>query len=472
MTNPIEAEDVVVGSGPTGFAAVLALVHSGRSPVVVDCGASPAYSPPGFGGPSRLALKADPAHLDVFGYPRSLIMSADTRQLPLSSARGGLATIWGAGILARCRDEMPELDPVMPGIEEAYRALFAALPAAGRDDALSKRFPWPSGTPAAPQSRRYADLVSAMAGRSDEVIMGAARVALDARRCLELGACLTGCPLGLFFSPGEALTKLAREGRCRLVDGPVLHIEGAPTRLVLSLPGRQLHTNRVFLAAGPVATPALLQRSDLAPRVLSVADSAVFYLAFINRLPVTGDEGRYAAAQAAIYATAPGKTDFQISFYESNDYYFNTIASVSSAVAGVLRPLRGLAGRFNAGIGFLDSSVSGELVLHYGNGRTSVVRKRARVRPRVSQVIATVGRALKGTGLTPVPGLVLIPPAGCGYHSGSGLPMGSRMVDFSGRLVAEPRVHIVDASALPKIWAGSHTFTAMANAYRIARPNG
>jgi len=472
MGSRIAADDVVVGSGPTGFAAALALIQSGRSPVVVDCSLSPAYSLPKCSGSSRLALKTDSARLGLFGYPRTLVTSADGRQLPLSSARGGLGTIWGAGILARHATEIRELLPVMPGIEDAYSALFAALPVAGQADDLSRRFPWPVGTAATPQSKRCAEFVATMKGASDDVIVGAPRVALDVKRCIHLGSCLTGCPLGLFFSPAAALNRLASEERCRLVDGPVIEIRRDAKGLVLLLPSRELSANRVFLAAGPIGTPALLQRSDLAPRTLRVADSAVFYMGFLNHRSVEGDEGKYAQAQAIIFSAEAGQRDFQLSLYESNDYYFDTVASISSQLASAARPLRPLAGRFNAGIGFLDSSVSGELVLHYSNGRTYVVRGRAKVRQHATEVLTRVRRALKGSGISPVPGAVLIPPVGCGYHSGSGLPMGSEVVGFHGELKAEPRVHVVDATALPKIWAGSHTFTAMANAYRIARLDG
>ena len=195
----------------------------------------------------------------------------------------------------------------------------------------------------------------------------------------------------------------------------------------------------------------------------------MFYLVFSNRRPLVGDEGNYAAAQATIFSGEPGERDFQISLYESNDYYFDTLTSISGALAKLARPVRRFSGLVNAGIGFLDSSVSGNLVLRYNGGRTYVTRTRGNPRRHASEVVRRVVRALKGTGVLPVPGLVLIPPPGCGYHSGSSLPMGSDILDFEGRLRAVRRIHVVDASALPKIWAGSHTFTAMANAYRIGR---
>jgi choline dehydrogenase-like flavoprotein len=40
---------------------------------------------------------------------------------------------------------------------------------------------------------------------------------------------------------------------------------------------------------------------------------------------------------------------------------------------------------------------------------------------------------------------------------------------MNGSLKTTEGVYVVDASVLPEIWAGSHTFTAMANAYRIVQ---
>ena len=64
-------------------------------------------------------------------------------------------------------------------------------------------------------------------------------------------------------------------------------------------------------------------------------------------------------------------------------------------------------------------------------------------------------------------GLAFVPSPGSGYHSGAAMPMGGNYVDYSGRLIQAGSIQIVDATSLPKIPAGSHTFTAMANAYRI-----
>ena len=61
---------------------------------------------------------------------------------------------------------------------------------------------------------------------------------------------------------------------------------------------------------------------------------------------------------------------------------------------------------------------------------------------------------------------------GGGYHTGGSFPMtsspGAMETDRWGRLAALPLAHLVDASILPSVPAGTLAFTVMANAYRIA----
>jgi choline dehydrogenase-like flavoprotein len=463
------ATDLVIGSGPTGWAAALAVAEAGRTPLVVDFGAAPALAAASYDKASTLALKGDISRLRVFDYPRGLVASRDAKQLPLSSARGGLSSIWGAGILLRAAVEMPELGPVAADVVASYERLLRHMPAAGAGDALSRRFPWPEGTPTAPQSARFASMLRSVPDDTGDVLFGHPRVSLHASACIRSGQCLVGCPLDLFFSAGTAFAAMQADGRCELLTGPVTHLEPRGAQVVVHLPGEAIEAERVFVAAGPVASPALLQRSGLAPATLVVKDSAVFYAALWNRRPANGDEADYTAAQAVAYSAAAGSTDFQLSIYESNPDYVERLAALSPVLGRLATSGSRLIGRVNAGIGFLDSSVSGQLEVATRGGRTFVTRREAPgSRRRARDVMKRVGRATRALGLVPVPGAVLVPAAGSGYHSGAGLPIGSDLVDHAGCLRAAPRVRVVDASALPKVWAGSHTFTAMANAYRTA----
>ncbi len=463
---------VIIGSGPCGYAAALGLIGAGQDIAIIDFGESPDVERTELRGSSTIALKGERERARVFGYPSSMVVARGFKHLPLSSARGGLSNSWGAGVLARSRTDCPELEPVFDGIEAGYGALFAEIPVIGCDDEISKRFPWPTISAAGPCSTRYSDFLSELhPDPQSDVLVGRARSAIDAagERCIRCGLCLHGCPRDLFFSAGTAIREFASSDSCSLLTGPVTRLVPSRHEVVLELPFGKVRAERVILALGPVATPALLQRSGLVPKDLIVKDSAVFYTALLNSRRSLGDEWDVTSCQAALYSGRRGADDFQLALYESNPEYAERLAGVLPLLGGLLRPPEILTQRLNAGIGFLDSSVSGTLRLRFVGGRTVVNRQTARGTWDVARrVMQRVNSRLRGLGIKPVPGAILVPPPGSGYHSGASLPMGGDFVGFDGALRSSPLVYVADASSLPRVWAGSHTFTAMANAHRIA----
>ena len=464
--------DVIVGSGPCGYAAAKSQIDFGHKPLIIDFGLNPQSEDVRIEQTSKLVVKTTTDRSRVFDYPESLVTSMDGRHLPTSNARGGLSKIWGAGILLRQRSEMAEMASVWAGIENGYERLLHDIPHVGADDRTSIRFPWPSNTPRAPQSARMNSVVESLQKQNSGPLIGWPRLALENRtgNCIRCGQCLNGCPLNLFFSAGLALEDLRNRGLCSFKTGPVLVIGRRKGVLHLRLPGGEITADRIFLAAGPIASPALLQRSDLAPKQLSVRDSAVFYTGFYNTCNSSGLESDYTSSHMVAYSDQPGKNDFQLAIYESNPEYSARLGAMLGGIGRFVKVPKRLTPKINAGIGFLDSSVSGSLLLNYSNGTTWVSRDSPKgLRARANDVINRVTAVTGDLGIHALPKLVLIPPPGSGYHCGGSMPMGGTCVDMNGQLKNLENVYVVDSSVLPEIWAGSHTFTAMANAYRIVQ---
>lgn len=457
--------DLIVGSGPTGYAAALALTTAGRSAVVMDFGADPASTAPSL---HTIASKPDPRSEQALSHPRSLVSGATGRSLPLSSARGGLSLVWGAAVLERSAEDCPEVAPVFAGIRDGYELLREHVPLAGDDDRLSLRFPWAGKTASVPASSRFAGIRQESRALHDpEVLVGSPRVAMNARGCTRCGLCLAGCPENLFFDARRGLEELPDPGLMRYLPGPALALAQEGDSVTVTTPHGRIRADRVHLAAGPIGTPALLQRSGLVPDVIEVQDSAVFYVPIINRRSSGGDESDYTAAQLLVASTRRGLTDFTLAVYESNPDFRGRLARllrVSERLIPFPSPLRA---RINAGIGFLSTEKSGSLRLRYMNERTWVDhRPNAQTRPAAVDAARRASRGLRRLGLHPVASAVMVPSPGQGFHSGGGLPLGGDHVDWNGVLRKAPGIRILDASALPRIWAGSHTYTAMANAVR------
>lgn len=465
-------DDLIIGSGPSAWAAAQGVIARGGRPTVVDFGQSIQIAPPAIRGTSKFAMKGDPEKERIFAYPRSLIASTDGNHLPLTSSRGGLSRIWGAGILVRPADELGIDSEVAASFEGAYEILLSLLPSTGANDQTSRRFPLSRSEGVVPVSSRFKKLIEDLQDKGGDVLAGYPRLSLNggSSKCTRCGLCLAGCPDQLFFSASVAFDALLSNNLCELIVGPVTEIAAQVNFVEVRTPVQSFRARRVFLAAGPIGSPALLQRSGLIPTTVTVQDSAVFYSGLINLNEAQGDEGEFAAAHAAFYSTTSGREDFQITAYESNDSYRERLTEVFRIPRSVTNLLKPVANRFNPIIGFLDSSVSGSLELHFRGGRTWVNRTpNPLARDAARQSLRRLGNYLRGSRFRTMPRMVIFPYVGSGYHAGASLPLGGTEVSLESRLRYSERVFVVDASVLPRIPAGSHTFAAMANAYRVGR---
>lgn len=464
-------EDVVIGSGPTAWAAVEGILSRGGRPIVIDFGSNPNLPSPSIKGTSALALKGDDAKARLFSYPESMVVSEDGGQLPLSSARGGLSRIWGSGILVRDGNELGLPHQIVSELTVSSRMLLDLMPSTGGNDEISQRFELPRTDGIAHHSNRVERIIREAKVDVSDVLIGSPRLSVNivSDSCTRCGMCLQGCPASLFFSSDEKLGQLAAEDKIQFVQGPVEKISLNGGLVEVVLPIGNLIARRVFLAAGPIATPALLQKSGLAASRIRVQDSAVFYSVALNLGQAVGHEGEFTAAQMSLYSARAGDEDFQLSVYESSSDYSQRLRSALPKFLSRVQIPKKLIDRLNPVIGFVNSSESGYLELIFDGSATRVSRTSNRAsRPAAIKAMRRARNKLQPTDLHFLPQAVVIPKVGSGYHSGSGIPMGGEGLTFESSLRAAPQVFVVDASALPFIPAGSHTFLAMSNAYRVA----
>ena len=515
---------VVVGAGPTAVAAAKALLAEGRHVVVVDPGLvlepereaarrRMAASTPDAWQPADRALTRFSAEgRDGRGYKRlfgsdlafrddgalSLAADAGVGARP-SYAVGGLSNVWGAGLLPYTDRDIADW-PIDTGqLADGYRAALDFVPYAAEDDELAERYPLVR-TPDGPLIRTQAgEAVLARLRRHRRALhdagwsFGASRLAVrvghpaPANGCVYCGHCLDGCPYGHIYSAAQTVEQLREAGQIDYRPG--LHVDRLIERdgeVVIEAsalaggPGVTLRARRVFLAAGAVSSTIILQRSGLLGARAEIADSQAVYMPFlwIGPTGATGREPGHTLAQGSLVLDDPAvcANPIHVTLYTYNDGLSERARAAHPHLARALGPaLDSITRRLVVGICFFHSDDSPRVAASWTQDSESV-RLDPVLNPATAGIVKRFERALLGTlgrvGLMPLAPLGEIAPPGGGYHYGASIPMsespGSGECDTLGRPAATQRIHVVDGSCFPSVPGGAITFSAMANAHRIA----
>jgi len=519
--------DLVIGSGPSGVAASLALLERGREVTMIDVGRTIEPEHAALAAPAAgLALEQWPAGLRArllsvegpmedglpmktnFGStfavrrdPELMPLELENAQILLSLARGGLSNLWGANAFTFSHDDLAGWPIGRADLEAGYRAALAHVPlSAVKGDDLERQFPLYTDRleerPLSEQARTMlADLErnrEALAARG--VTFGPSRLALRVARserdpgCVLCGCCLHGCPHDLIWSSGQTLAKLERDPRFRYAAGHYA------TRFVESADGVAVETlrvddrapvrftgDRLFVAAGGYSTPRLVMESlDLYERETIMLESQYFLVPILQwkSFPRAGEERLTTLSQLCLRLrdAAFGAHDVHLLLYTWNPLYPVVIRRTPAGFVPGLT--NALVARLSSLQGYLHSDVSPRFALRLRRGSagppTLVIEGRtvpesARIVDRVAARLRELAPFLRAT---PVPFMTKLGGPGKSYHSGGTFPMRREPrageSDVLGRPAGLSRVHLVDASAFTTIPATNMTLTLMANAWRIA----
>ena len=167
--------------------------------------------------------------------------------------------------------------------------------------------------------------------------------------------------------------------------------------------------------------------------------------------------------QISIHPRTGENFDFQLSLYAPSA---TSQKRISSTVLGrklsSIRFPRYLTDHLIPVIGFLPQEASGYLQLSLRDGAIVVNRVNNKDSRRFARgCFVNVRESFSRMGLRRVPFSLQIPDAGAGFHLGASLPLGGEFVDRLGYLKSNKSIRIMDASLLPRIPAGGHTFLTM-----------
>jgi choline dehydrogenase-like flavoprotein len=520
VTQPPDA--IIVGSGPAGVSAARRLLEGGKSVLLVDAGDFRQNSAgPGALGTLRresdqswpFFLGSDLNTLDATAesspklrtplaarlreqYLRTLHITTENFVATGALAAGGLSNFWGAVASAYTAADFDRYPIAAESLASHFDAIARriGISGCGTDDlaayhghiALDGDLPVPN--PIARLLGRYTqhrDRLHAQGfvlGRARNAVLSVAKGG-PRHGCALDNLCLWGCQRGAIYSSAFELDELKQFPRFQLERNFVVQAISAANgtwRITGEQTGnsRAVESNLLLLAAGTLATTRLvLGLIGWHDRPVRLLTNPVFASAFLAPSMVGRDlpERGFAMAQLQyVLEEAAAPSD-----YASGALYLADGLPASEFIARlpfsrpaaraltrVLMPGMVLATCYfssDYSDNWMTLRTDGTLAIKGGHSpaathRVAVMRRRLRIAMRALKLLALPSEATLST-------------PGSDFHYAGTLPMGGSgplATTPGGNLIGAPGLYILDAACLPRLTAKWPTFTAMANASRIA----
>ena len=225
---------VVIGSGPSSYAAILGLLEINITPTVIDIGLESKIE----------SQKLKDTSLNILGkkrlfgsdhmyfYPtESLNLDLNFDQnvnFHLTGALGGMSTVWGSGLQPinfSNNSKIPEI--TRKGFQDAQLDILRKIHYTFCADDLNEKYPWPEGNATDkffPTSKFFEKVLLKYSQRKNEVrplLIGRPRLAVkrigSVGGCVLCGKCLSGCPEGSILNSGEEIKKLVKQNKVKYV---------------------------------------------------------------------------------------------------------------------------------------------------------------------------------------------------------------------------------------------------------------
>ena len=513
---------LVIGAGPAGITAALAIAETGRSVRIIDPSRASVRLPP---RGNYLALRATdrsqwrwqvgaatgalaamdqtspklriPGLRGIFeGYAEANHLHADPGfHLVGAMAAGGMSNAWGCGVTRFTRAELGALGAYEASMLASYARVATRMGLSGaNDDDIAAAVgvdEW--ADPPLPLDRMHAalyrrrDRITAGPGLS----LGHTRLAVLARArgareaCDLAGLCLWGCPTGATWSAAFDLPQL------RARPGVVWDPGWSAQRLDRNARGgwdvqvcaedgvhRTLHAQYVLLAAGTLASTrlALAALQDPPARVRLLSNPMAAFLLCLPRFLGQAREPAFGLAQLSLRLDVLGSAGpaWAHTFSTAGLPVSELLPYLPLTRRAGLPLLRALLPATLFGNAFFPGEFSAHHVELQHDGALKISGgESTELAPAREQVRRTLVQAYRRAGAWMLPGSFIPGAWGADLHYAATLPIRDRPAAHechaSGQIAGLPGVYAVDGASLPTLPAKAHTLTIMANADRIAR---
>lgn len=517
----------VIGSGPSAFAASLALLRRGATVTVLDAGvtldehraqlvADLRREQPEQWDQSVVEHLINNPTVETQSVPRKLVFGSDyiyARTHPdgpieleggvdayPTLARGGYTTAWGGAMLPTDDCDMTDWPIGSAELEPSYRRVLAELPLSAVEDGLAQRFPLfkraldPLALPAE-SSALLSDLERVDSENSNpQFLFGRARLAVNgpshAHACRYCGLCLHSCPYDAIFGTAERFEALARENRIEYVGGAIVRwLTESPDHVHLhfQLNGENASRSfdRVFVGAGAIGSTRLMLESmhlHGEPCVLKQSHKFVLPLLRFRRAPISWPKVNTLASlflELKLRSLSDHWSHIQVS--PVNDFMLRRLGVDPSSFAEGEKPwftpfLERLMIAWCGIHSDHSSRITVTLTKTGGDGSGTLrldhepAPEEQRYSRKLAYALARKGWRFRSAFLAP---LRIDSKPGAGNHVGGSFPMARTpatkfQTDVMGRPQGLNRVHLIDSAVFPSIPATTLLLPIMANADRIA----
>lgn len=516
----IDADVIVIGSGPAGVSVSWPLIEAGRKVLMLDQGTGPRNVPSAEGsfidirrrdedqwrqflgddfhglkdkGNVSPKLKVPASAYTFEGFTEAYKLRTESFMAVGSLATGGLSNAWGAGAYAYDDRDLQDFPISRADLAPSFKVVGSRIGVSGDvgDDMgafYGADVPLQSPIPLQKNSQHLFDRYEARRGKAQALglHLGRARNAVlstslgERGACTEDDMCLWGCSKGAIYSAAQDVKELVKSDNFEYQRGCfVSAIERDGDGVVVRYVGGVVRAKTVVLAAGTIGSTKLaLQTLGHRDESIDLTSNPAFAMAFC--LP--GRIGRAVARKGF----SLGQLGFRVEDSPDDPNYahgvvFSGGSLLTSEIARHLplsRPAAiGFLRRVMPSLVFLNCFLPGGFSRHRVNLTTSgELQIQGAYSPEFESRVATLQRKLiKGfrhLGAYALPGGARVSEPGSDIHYAGTLPMGgtsSLATDAQGQVGGVPGLHIVDGAVLPHLAAKNPTFTIMANADRIGR---
>lgn len=444
-------EVVVIGSGPVGATAALNLLLKGKKVLMLDIGDLSKDVSTYTHVTERLNLKLAMGETQPYDFNEFNILLGEPRKWFTSKSKGGHSLVWGA----TWNTNISEADTEW---KDALASSTALLAHHFTDFNTLKN----ASTATCSCFDNILEIGKEHFQTSDFEVQKS-QLAVNVTTCNLSGQCHSFCQSGSIWTSLELLKKCEQFPDFTYKRNAYVNsiVQGKNSVAIHTLNESFLAEN-LFLAAGPVGNALILLRSKLVDEI-RLSDTQMITIPILSFSRKNKHSGKFGLAGMTINGKSLRGHSFHVQIYSHPETFQDRILNI------LPRPIRKfsryllkiLMHRLFVAIVYLDSAISGELILEMKN--TPVYSKLGFIRnsPEVREIRKILSRNLFKLRLVPLWNFEQVADVGESYHVGA---TKSFAISKYGEVDGLNRISILGSLSLHELKPGPITSLAMAQA--------